>query len=75
MCNMLHAYGGIDMYYCNRCKNEFEEPDIEVFCYEDEYGVSGWFNDRHYGHRYECPICGSDDFEEDYEVYEDEETE
>lgn len=63
------------MYYCNDCKETFEEPDRIEFCYEDEYGVSGWFQDRHFGYRYECPYCGSSDMEEDYEEHEDEEIE
>lgn len=58
------------MYACDACLAMFEDPAIEVICFEDYYGVGSMFPDRHYGNVSTCPECGS---EEIYEVGCDEE--
>lgn len=52
------------MYYCNNCKDEFEEPARERTTFEDFYGVSHLFNTSHDFDLLKCPNCGSDDIEE-----------
>lgn len=45
------------MYRCPECGRIFEEPNYAEICWEAEYGVSGWFQDLHYGTVAECPYC------------------
>ena len=58
-------------YRCDNCGETFEEPDYELTSYEDYYGVSSLFPDRHYMYLSVCPNCGSEDIEE----FDDEEEE
>lgn len=52
------------MWYCENCKNEFDEPDREKKCFEDLYEVSTLFYERNYFDMLVCPFCGSDEIEE-----------
>ena len=52
------------MYRCEDCKAMFVEPESIEICYEDYYGVSSMFADRHYGSQSVCPVCGSEQIEE-----------
>lgn len=52
------------MFYCDNCKNEFEEPKKEKTTYEAYYGVDDKFADKHEMSLEKCPYCGSEDFEE-----------
>ena len=63
------------IYICERCGAEFEEPDTESFCYEDECGVSSMFSTRHYGETEVCPECGSPSIERSYKDEDEEESE
>lgn len=51
------------MFRCHRCGALFEDPIKVPFCYEDMFGVSSFFRDKHYGTYDSCPDCGSDDVE------------
>lgn len=52
------------MYYCENCKNEFDEPSKEKTCFENYYGVDHLFNESHDFILEKCPHCGSEDIEE-----------
>lgn len=52
------------MFYCNDCKNEFEEPKKEKTNYEEYYGVNDKFADKHEMFLEKCPHCDSDNIEE-----------
>ena len=56
------------MYQCDRCREMFTEEEAESvsFCYEDYYGVSSLFQDRHYGDYIVCPHCGCEELTEVY---------
>lgn len=60
------------MYKCIDCGREFDEPESETVAWEDYYGVSSMFPDRHYGYITVCPFCGSEEFDEIEEEEEDE---
>ena len=60
------------MYRCYNCKAEFDESDVELTSYEDYYGVSSMFRDRHYFSLEVCPNCRSEDIEEIDDEEEDE---
>lgn len=54
------------MYRCPECGAIFDEPKYETVCFEELYGVSSMFPDRHYGTFANCPECDSPiDIEED----------
>lgn len=57
---------------CENCGNYFTDDEIEEkeICYEEYYGVSGLFNDKHYGIINVCPHCGSSDFEDNVSEFE-----
>lgn len=61
------------MMICNRCGEKFTEDEAgsRDYCYEEEYGVSGMFPDRHYGTYMVCPNCGSEDFDNYHEEEEE----
>lgn len=52
------------MYYCENCKNEFDEPKRKNITYEDFYEVGNLFTDRHKMTILVCPHCESEDIEE-----------
>ena len=52
------------MYRCWNCGVRFEEPNHMEYSYEDYFGVSSMFRDRHYFILHECPSCGSEEIEE-----------
>lgn len=52
------------MYYCQECKEEFEEPNKERKTFESYYGVDHLFNSSHDFILETCPFCGSDAIEE-----------
>lgn len=54
------------MYDCSCCGARFEELDSSSFCYEDVYGLTHDFPDRHYGSFACCPECGSGEWDEVY---------
>lgn len=61
------------MYYkCHDCKEFFDEEEMETrnVCWENEYGVGGMFQDKHYSEVGCCPCCGSIEIEEqsDYDL-------
>ena len=58
-------------YRCPECKEIFEDPDFIEICWEDEYGVSSMFRDRHYGVVAECPECGAS-IDIEYDIYDEE---
>lgn len=66
------------MYKCPECGVIFEEPEYETVCFEELYGVSSMFPDRHYGTFASCPRCGGsidieyDTWDEEYEDEQDE---
>ena len=49
------------MYKCEDCGSVFDEPESVRYCYEEEYGVTSLFGDRHYGYYDACPFCGSEE--------------
>ena len=59
------------MWVCDNCGAMFDEPKEQREAYEDYYGVSSMFSDRHYFTMEVCPSCGSEDIEsyceDDYE--------
>ena len=63
------------MFYCNNCRQKFEEPEEEHTPYERYYGVSGMFPNSTPMTLEVCPCCGSDDIEDvgDEDEEEDEE--
>lgn len=48
------------MWYCENCKNEFEEPIKKEITFEEYYGVSNLFQDSHKTEILICPFCESD---------------
>lgn len=52
------------MYYCRDCKNEFDEVKQKRISFEDYYGVSVLFPDKHEMNLEICPHCGSEEIEE-----------
>lgn len=62
-------------YRCKECNHKFDEPLRRHTTYEAEYGVSLLFHDSHPVTFYECPFCGSSDFDEYNEDDEEEEEE
>ena len=52
------------MWYCDTCRNEFDEPERKKECFEDFYEVSNLFYGRNYFDALVCPHCGNDDIEE-----------
>ena len=59
------------MYKCPECGAIFEEPEYETVCYEELYGVSSMFYDRHYGTFASCPECGGA-IDIEYDIYDEE---
>ena len=59
------------MYKCPECGAIFEEPEYETVCYEELYGVSSMFYDRHYGTFANCPECGGA-IDIEYDIYDEE---
>lgn len=60
------------MYKCWNCEAVFEEPDYKEFTEEYEaWGVK--FKEKHVN--IFCPKCGDEEFEEYYELKEDEDGE
>lgn len=59
------------MYRCEFCREIIEEPEQRQICYEDEYGVSSLFPDKHYGYVSVCPGCGAEEIEDYYEEEEE----
>ena len=55
------------MWICDNCGAEFDEPEQEQESYENYYGVSSMFSDRHYFTLQVCPNCGSEDIIEQYD--------
>lgn len=45
------------MWYCNNCKNEFEEPERKEITFEEYYGVDHLFPDSHKMTILVCPRC------------------
>lgn len=52
------------MYYCNDCREVFDNLDTKEVNAEDYYGVSGQFMSIHTMTISSCPHCGSDNYEE-----------
>lgn len=52
------------MWICDNCDAEFDEPEEQMESYENYYGVSSLFSDRHYFTMQVCPCCGSEDIAE-----------
>ena len=52
------------MYYCENCREEFDEPRIEKTTYEDFYEIGAEFPNKTEMNLEKCPYCGSDEFEE-----------
>ncbi len=52
------------MYLCRDCGEMFSDPASVRFCYEVDCGISGTFDDLHYGSYYICPECGSENLSE-----------
>lgn len=48
------------MWYCDNCKNEFEEPARKEITFEEYYGVGHLFQDRNRTTIYVCPVCGEE---------------
>lgn len=48
------------MWYCENCKNEFEEPTRKEISFEEYYGVGHLFSSDHKTTIMVCPCCGSD---------------
>lgn len=53
---------GMPTYKCNDCGAFFDEPYEKTICWEDEFGVSSLFRDRHYETVRRCPYCDSSDY-------------
>ena len=62
------------MYRCSECGYEYEAPESERFCYEDECGVTSMFGSFNYGYQLVCPNCG-EPHDEDNAICEDEDEE
>lgn len=58
------------MYRCNKCKEIFEEPEIENTSCEAYYGVCCQFSNSTPLTLYKCPMCSE---ENDYEYFNEEE--
>ncbi|MBR3889092.1 hypothetical protein IKJ53_01120 [bacterium] len=55
------------MYYkCHDCDEYFEDDEMETkhICLENEYGVGGMFESKHYSDVGCCPHCRSIEIEE-----------
>lgn len=52
------------MYYCENCKNEFEEPSKEKTTFESYYGIGNLFNSQQDFILEKCPHCGNEEIEE-----------
>lgn len=52
------------MYYCEDCKNEFDEPEIEKTTYEDFYEIASMFPNKNEMILEKCPHCGSENIED-----------
>jgi len=63
------------MWKCNRCKKEFEEPNVRHTTYESYYGVGGEFGSSTPMELLVCPYCGDENIKEIYEEEDDEEEE
>ena len=50
------------MWRCEHCGAVFDEPDIAIGCYEEDYGLSTRY-ERHTYHYDVCPECGSEDID------------
>lgn len=48
------------MWYCENCKEEFENPIEKEITFEEYYGVDHLFQDSHKTKIMVCPCCGSD---------------
>lgn len=59
------------MYRCPECGAIFDEPEYETVCFEELYGVSLMFRDRHYGTFANCPHCGGS-IDIEYDTYDEE---
>ena len=62
--------GSKKMYRCNKCKEIFDELEIEKTTYESYYGVASQFDNSTPLTLYKCPICHE---ENDYEYFNEEE--
>ena len=58
------------MYRCNKCKEIFDELEIEETTYESYYGVASQFDNSTPLTLYKCPMCHE---ENDYEYFNEEE--
>ena len=52
------------MYYCENCKNEFDEPVQQYVTTESYYGVDSLLDERIVKLVQLCPHCGSEEIEE-----------
>ena len=52
------------MYYCNNCKEEFEEPNRKNITFEEYYGVDHLFPNSNRMDILVCPNCDDEDIEE-----------
>ena len=52
------------MWYCENCKNEFEEPARKEIMFEEYYGVDHLFFNNNKMTLLICPYCKEDDIEE-----------
>lgn len=57
-CGDVVPLGGAVMWYCNECRSEFEDPKVEVELHSEVDGKREEYFEV-------CPICGSEDFEEE----------
>ena len=60
------------MYRCNKCKEIFDELEIEETTYESYYGVSDLFPNSTYLILHKCTMCHE---ENDYKYFNEEENE
>lgn len=56
------------MYYCNNCKEEFDNPIIENTTQEDFYGVDNLFENLHKIKIEKCPHCKCDGYFEEMQT-------
>lgn len=49
------------MWYCDKCKNEFDEPERKEITFEEYYGVDHLFPNRNKTSILTCPFCGEED--------------
>ena len=69
----IRIYGVVPMWICERCGEIFDEPESKWYCYEEYYGVTSLFKDRHYGTYAVCPECGSERIDTYHESEDEEE--